>query len=76
MGMNTSPAPLDRLDRLLSIDELSDYLGVPIKTIYDWRSTGHGPAAFKIGRHLKFAESDVLRWLNDQRQDHDGTPGR
>jgi hypothetical protein len=25
-------------------DELSEYLGVPVKTIYDWRLTGHGPA--------------------------------
>lgn len=43
---------LEGLDQLISIDELSDYLGVP-KTIYDWRLTGHGPCAIRVGRHLK-----------------------
>ena len=35
---------LEGLEQLISIDELSEYLGVPVKTIYDWQLTGHGPA--------------------------------
>ncbi len=64
---------LDGLDQLISIDELSDYLGVPVKTIYDWRLTGHGPCAIRVGRHLKYAISDVREWLASQRE---SVPGR
>ena len=38
--MKTDTSPLSGLDPLLSIDELAEYLDVPIKTIYDWRQTG------------------------------------
>jgi hypothetical protein len=40
--MCTSPHHLDGLEQLISIDELSEYLGVPVKTIYDCRLTGAG----------------------------------
>lgn len=64
---------LEGLDQLISIDELSDYLGVPVKTIYDWRLTGHGPCAIRVGRHLKYAIPDVREWLATQRE---SAPGR
>lgn len=55
------------LDPLMSVDELAEYLGVPVRTIYDWRQTGHGPRGFRIGRHLKFAVPDVVVWIEKQR---------
>ena len=64
---------LEGRERLISIDELSEYLGVPVKTIYDWRLTGHGPCAIRVGRHLKYAISDVREWLASQRE---CAPGR
>ena len=64
---------LDGLEQLISIDELSEYLGVSVKTIYDWRLTGHGPCAIRVGRHLKYAISDVREWLVSQRE---SVPGR
>jgi excisionase family DNA binding protein len=64
---------LEGLEQLISIDELSEYLGVPVKTIYDWRLTGHGPCAIRVGRHLKYAISDVREWLASQRE---SVPGR
>ena len=64
VSMGTSPTPASGLDPLLSIDDLSEYLGVPIRTIYDWRQTGHGPRGIRVGRHLKFAASDVAAWID------------
>ena len=43
----------------MNIEELADYLGVPVTTIYDWRVAGKGPCAIRVGRSLKFAVSDV-----------------
>jgi excisionase family DNA binding protein len=66
---------LEGLEPLISIDELSDYLGVPVKTIYDWRLAGHGPCAIRVGRHLKYAISDVREWLATQRETVPGRAG-
>ncbi|MBA2640483.1 MAG: helix-turn-helix domain-containing protein, partial [Nocardioidaceae bacterium] len=30
-------------DRLLTLPEVADYLGVPLQTVYAWRSRGDGP---------------------------------
>lgn len=64
---------LDGLEQLIGVEELSEYLGVPVKTIYDWRLSGHGPCAIRVGRHLKYAVSDVREWLASQRE---SAPGR
>ena len=71
--MSIHHTPLDGLEQLISIDELPEYLGVPVKTIYDWRLSGHGPCAIRVGRHLKYAISDVREWLASQRE---SVPGR
>ena len=58
-----SRTPLWALEPLWSIDDLAGYLGVPVATIYDWRTNGKGPVAHRIGKHLKFAVSDVRVWM-------------
>lgn len=65
--MNSHRSALQGLDPLLSVEELSEYLGVPVRTIYDWRQSGRGPRGIRMGRHLKFALSDVLAWIEAQR---------
>jgi excisionase family DNA binding protein len=57
---------MDTLDRLLSVQDLADYLGVPVATIYTWRHRGHGPPGFRVGRHLRFRTSDVTKWINQR----------
>jgi excisionase family DNA binding protein len=66
--MRTDQSSLSGLDPLLSVNELAEYLGVPVRTIYDWRQTGHGPPGIRIGRHLKYAMSDVMAWIDAQRE--------
>jgi excisionase family DNA binding protein len=57
---------MEHLDRLLTVQELANYLGVPVATIYAWRYRHEGPPGFRVGRHLRFRRSDVEEWLNDQ----------
>jgi len=47
----------------LSIEDLAQYLGVPVTTIYDWRVDGTGPCGVRVGRHVRFTRSDVLTWI-------------
>lgn len=70
--METRSSPLSGLEPLLSIEELADYLDVPVTTIRDWRTDGKGPCAIKVGGRVRFATSDVLAWLLRQREAEPG----
>ena len=59
---------LSGLEPLLCIEELSEYLDVPVRTLYDWRLAGRGPCAFHVGRQLRYFVSDVHHWLREQRE--------
>jgi excisionase family DNA binding protein len=56
------------LEPLMDVAELASYLGLPVSTVYDWRVHGKGPAAYRFGKHLKFAVSDVRAWVAEQRE--------
>lgn len=72
INMKTTLHPSSRLDPLLSIEDLAEYLGVPVATIYDWRVDGKGPCGVRVGRHVKFMERDVIAWIEAQREAQPG----
>lgn len=47
---------------LWTIDDVSNYLGVPKQTIYSWRHTGYGPKGFRVGKHLRWRSAVVIAW--------------
>jgi len=59
------------LEPLMDVAELASYLGLPVSTVYDWRVHGKGPVAYRFGKHLKFAVSDVRAWVAEQREASD-----
>lgn len=71
--MESDPTSPSGLEPLLSVEDLAEYLGIPVTTIYDWRVDGKGPCGIRVGRHVKFAVSDVRDWLAQQREP---LPGR
>lgn len=50
---------------MLSPRQLADYLGVPVKTLYDWRWKGEGPPGYRVGRHVRYRVEDVEAWLEE-----------
>jgi predicted DNA-binding transcriptional regulator AlpA len=60
IGMDTNTA-------LSGLEELSEYLDVPVKTLYEWHQSGKGPAAVRVGRRLRYLLCDVRSWLDGQR---------
>ncbi|HEY7583071.1 MAG TPA: helix-turn-helix domain-containing protein [Acidimicrobiia bacterium] len=60
---------MDRHDRLLSVTELADYLGVPVTTLYQWRYRREGPPGFRVGRHIRYRWQDIQDWIEGQLQD-------
>lgn len=55
-------------DRLLTVQELSEHLGVPVATLYKWRYQRQGPPGFRVGRHVRYRWNDVEQWLEEQMQ--------
>lgn len=53
-------------DRLWSVQDVADYLGIPPRTLYNWRCRGIGPRARRIGRYLRYEEHDVRAWFSAQ----------
>ena len=49
--------------KLLSVQDLSNYLGVPVNTLYQCRTKGYGPAGRRIGKHIRYREADVEAWV-------------
>ena len=73
-GMKTTLQPAGGLVPLMSIEDLAEFLGVPVATIYDWRVDGKGPCGVRVGRHVKFTQADVLAWIDAQREVRPGRP--
>lgn len=60
---------MDRENRLVTVEELADYLGVPAATLYQWRYRREGPPGFRVGRHVRYRWADVEKWIADRLQD-------
>lgn len=51
----------------ISIPELAEHLGVPVRTIRSWRARGEGPTGVVFGRAVRFHRKDVDAWIQQQR---------
>ena len=49
-------------ERLLSVDDIGEYLGIGRDTIYKWIET-KGLPAYRLGRLWKFKKDEVDEWL-------------
>ena len=64
------------LASLLTPDDVSNYLGVPVGTLANWRYRGHGPAFLRVGKHVRYRAHDVAAWVDEQITDHRSVPAR
>lgn len=53
-------------ERLLTAAELAELLALSTSTVLDWFEASRLPG-FKLGRVVRFRESDVLMWLETHR---------
>lgn len=60
MRLETTPGAL------LTPHSLADRYGLPVATIYRWRSTGTGPRGFRVGKFVRYRLEDVEAWENEQ----------
>ncbi len=62
-------------DEILTVQELSDYLKVPVSTLYKLVREGSIPAT-KIGKHWRFHKDTIDAWITqaDQTERAEGGP--
>jgi excisionase family DNA binding protein len=53
-------------DRLMSLTDVSEMLGIPVHTLYRCRSKGDGPVGYRVGRHVRYRREAVEAWLEQQ----------
>ncbi|MFF2452952.1 helix-turn-helix domain-containing protein [Isoptericola sp. NPDC058082] len=69
----TSVSQIDRTTsrrRLMTPDELAEYLGVSLHCVYAWSSRGGGPNVVRVGARLRYRPDDVEAWLDRVTDDH------
>jgi hypothetical protein len=60
------------MSKLWTVQDVAEYLGVPVATLYQWRTHGQdqwrthgqGPAARKVGKYLRYKPDDVMAWFD------------
>ncbi len=53
-------------DKMLTINDVAEYLDIPKATLHAWSSRGIGPKRYKVGRHLRYRRVDVDAWVDQQ----------
>jgi excisionase family DNA binding protein len=64
--MSKRPIVTEPPERLMTLADLSEMLGVPVTTLYAWRCRGEGPSGYRIGRHVRYRRSLVEAWIEGQ----------
>ncbi len=51
------------VEKLLRTEDVANLLGVPAKTLEMWRYRGTGPRFVKLGRLVRYVESELDEWV-------------
>lgn len=54
------------MERLMTSQDLSDILGVPLRTLDQWAYLKQGPPFLRVGRHRRYRPVDVEAWIAAQ----------
>ena len=55
----------ERPRKLMNIDEMAEFLNIPIATVRDYVWRKQIPYV-KVGRHIRFRHEEILVWLEDR----------
>ncbi|WP_374194512.1 helix-turn-helix transcriptional regulator [Amycolatopsis sp. MtRt-6] len=53
------------VEGLWTPDDLGTFLGIPVKTLRDWRFKGYGPQWLRLGKHVRYDPETVRQWIDN-----------
>ena len=53
-------------ERWLFLEEVRDIYGFPESSLRYWRKTRTGPTAYRVGRRLRYPQSEIETWRREQ----------
>ncbi len=56
------------MTKLITAKELSKFLRVPKRTVYKFAQEGTIPGTIRIGKHWRFREDIIHRWMEESSQ--------
>jgi hypothetical protein len=65
-GATYKNLPASPLDEWNSPGAIAAHLGIPEGTLAQWRHRRIGPAYSKMGKHVRYARTDVEAWARAQ----------
>lgn len=54
------------MSKLWSIKDVADFLGIPVQTLYQWRTRKYGPPGRRIGKYVRYIPDEVRAWFDAQ----------
>lgn len=54
------------MSKLWTINDLSEFLDIPVQTLYQWRTKHYGPPGRKVGKHVRYDPEVVKAWFDNQ----------
>lgn len=60
---------VESLEKLFTVDEYCEWLGISKGAAAQDRYMGRGPKFIKFGKQVRYRESDVQAWLDQQTRD-------
>lgn len=64
VGQRSAPSKsVSRAERLWGAEDVAAFLGVPLRTVYQWRYTRYGPPGRRVGRYLRYDPAEVRAWF-------------
>lgn len=55
----------NRLPEIMTIEEVAEYLRIPLSSLYKLAQQGKIPAS-KVGRHWRFRREVIDKWIDNQ----------
>ena len=68
-----APSDDNLAEPLWTIEQLTRYLQISVKSVYNWRTKREGPVAVRVGGHLRWKRREVERWLAERTEVVPGT---
>ena len=59
-------------DKYCTENQISDYLGIPVRSLQAMRRKGNGPTYYKLGGNIRYSFCEVEDWAAKQRRTSTG----